>query len=78
MSRLHIHFNTDTTMSKSALELIPAELQNVTMSEAHVARAVGLAAPVNETTRQAADARMRFDDEPARYYALLDDCPVAT
>jgi hypothetical protein len=60
-------------MSKAALDLIPAELQAVTMSEAHIARAVALAAPTNEKTRQAADAHMRFEDEPARYYALLNE-----
>ena len=60
-------------MSKAALHLIPAELQGVAMSDAHIERAVAIAAPTNDKTRQAADARMRFEDEPAHYYALLDD-----
>jgi hypothetical protein len=60
-------------MSKTALDLIPAELQAVAMSDAHIERAVAIAAPANGKTRQAADARMRFEDEPAHYYALLNE-----
>jgi hypothetical protein len=60
-------------MSLSALELIPVELQNVSMSDAHIARAIAVAAPTNEKTRQAADGRMCFEDEPAHYYAMLHE-----
>lgn len=60
-------------MSKSALELIPVELQNVRLPEPDVARAVALAGPTNQKVREAADARLRFDDEPAHYVAFLRD-----
>jgi hypothetical protein len=33
----------------------------------------GVVVPANEKTRQAADARLRFEDEPAHYAALLRD-----
>lgn len=56
---------------KTALELIPAELQNVPLSDAHIARAVSLAGPTNEKVRAAADARLRFEDEPATYLGFL-------
>lgn len=62
-------------MSKSALELMPGELQSVPMSEAHVARAVALAAPTNQKVREAADERMRFEDEPAQYLGFLHARP---
>ena len=58
-------------MSKSALELIPAELQDVTLGERDIARAVGLAGPTNHKVREAADARLRFEDEPAAYIGFL-------
>jgi hypothetical protein len=58
-------------MSKSALELIPSELQGTAMSEADIARAVSMARGMNDKVREAADARMRFEDEPAQYTALL-------
>ena len=54
-----------------ALELIPAELQGTAMSEADIARAVGMARGMNDKVREAADAQMRFEDEPALYTALL-------
>ena len=60
-------------MPKSALELIAAELQGVALSESDIARAVGLAQPTNQKVREAADARLRFEDEPATYLALLDE-----
>ena len=62
-------------MSKSALELMPGELQAVPMSEAHVARAMALAAPTNQKVREAADARMRFEDEPSLYTGFLHARP---
>ena len=60
-------------MSKSALELIPAELQGVALGESDIARALGLAQPANQKVREAADTRLRFEDEPAAYMALLDE-----
>jgi hypothetical protein len=60
-------------MPKSALELIPGELQNVALGESDVARAVGLARPTNQKVREAADAHMRFEDEPSGYLAFLDE-----
>ena len=60
-------------MSKSALELIPGELQAVALNDADVARAAALAAPTNQKVREAADARLRFEDEPALYLACLRD-----
>ncbi len=58
-------------MTKSALELIPIELQNVRMSDTDIARAVSIAAPANEKVMNAAAARLRFEDEPAHYLGLL-------
>lgn len=58
-------------MAKSALELIPHEVQDVNMSDADIARAVGMAAAANQSVKAAADARQRFEDEPAHYYGLL-------
>ena len=58
-------------MTRSALELTPLELQEVTMSDADIARAVAMAVPTNEKVLAAADARLRFEDEPAHYLALL-------
>lgn len=60
-------------MAKSALELIPGELQGVALGESDIARAVGLAQPNNQRVREAADARLRFEDEPAAYLALLEE-----
>jgi hypothetical protein len=59
-------------MSKSAFELIPQELQRVALGEADIARAISVAKPANEKVRDAADARLRFEDEPAGYQAFLD------
>jgi hypothetical protein len=60
-------------MEKSALELIPGELQQVALGESDVARAVVMAAPTNHKVREAADVRLRFEDEPAGYLAFLDE-----
>lgn len=57
-------------MSKPALEAMP-ELQGAAMAENDRARAVAMAEPMNQKVREAADARMRFEDEPALYTALL-------
>ena len=53
-------------MDKSMLEL-----QGVSMSESDIARAVTIARPANEKVREAADARLRFEDEPAAYLGFL-------
>ncbi|HWD22008.1 MAG TPA: hypothetical protein VG591_02635 [Burkholderiales bacterium] len=58
-------------MSKSALESIAPELQAVALSEADAARAAAAAGPNNQKVREAADAYMRFEDEPALYLACL-------
>ena len=42
------------------------------MSEADIARAVAIARPANQMVREAAEARLRFEDEPAGYLALLN------
>lgn len=47
------------------------ELQGVSMSEADLARAIAVAKPANEKAREAADARLRFEDEPAHYAGFL-------
>jgi len=54
------------------VEKIPADLQGVPMSEADIARAVAIARPANLKVREAAEARLRFEDEPAGYLALLN------
>ncbi len=54
-------------MSKSALELIAAELQKVALSESDAARAAALAGPTNQKVREAADARLRFEDETEEF-----------
>ncbi len=53
------------------MEKIPEDLQGVPMSESDIARAVAIARPANQKVREAADARLRFEDEPAGYLALL-------
>ena len=58
-------------MDKSALELIPIELQGVMLGEADIGRAVALARPTNERIRKAADSRLQFENEPATYLGLL-------
>ena len=60
---------------KTALESIPEELQGVAMSEADIARAVALAKAANQKLREAADARLRFEDEPASYLGFLNAQP---
>jgi hypothetical protein len=56
---------------KTALELIPEELQNVKLADSNIARAVALAKPANEKVREAAEARLQFEDEPATYLGFL-------
>lgn len=58
-------------MSKSALELIPAELQDVTLEPPDLARAIALVSPTNQKVRDAADSRLGFEDEPAAFIKLL-------
>jgi hypothetical protein len=59
-------------MPKTALDLIAPELQGVALSEADIARAVSLAGPANQKVKEAAEARLRFEDEPAGYLAFLE------
>lgn len=47
------------------------DLQGVTMSDADLARVAGVAKPANDKAREAADARLQFEDEPAHYLGFL-------
>ena len=47
------------------------ELQDVAMSDTDWARVVAIAKPANEKAREAADARLQFEDEPAHYLGFL-------
>jgi hypothetical protein len=59
------------SMGKTALELIAEELQGVAPSASDVARAAALVGPLNQKVREAADARLRFEDEPGGYIGFL-------
>ena len=54
------------------MEKTPKELQNVAMPADELERATALAKPTNQKVRAAADARLRFEDEPASYLAFLN------
>ena len=54
------------------MESIPKDLQHVAMPQDELARAAAMAKPTNEKVREAADARLRFEDEPASYLAFLN------
>jgi hypothetical protein len=58
---------------KTALELTAPELQGLELSESDIARAVALAVPANARVKALADERLRFEDEPSGYAALLRD-----
>jgi hypothetical protein len=60
---------------KTALHLRPAELQNVTLPDSALESAVSLARAANDRVRDAADTRLRFDDEPAAFLAFLHAQP---
>jgi len=47
------------------------DLQGLAMSEADLERIAGIAKPANEKAREAADARLQFEDEPAHYLGFL-------
>ena len=51
------------------------DLQEVTMSEADLARVAGIAKPANDKAREAADALLQFEDEPAHYLGFLHARP---
>jgi hypothetical protein len=51
--------------------LIPGELQGVSMPDSDIARAIAMTKPTNQKVREAADTRLRFEDEPAGYLAFL-------
>lgn len=55
------------------MDSIPQDLQNVPMPEDEVKRAVAMAKPTNEKVRDAAGARLKFEDEPGHYVAFLDE-----
>jgi hypothetical protein len=53
-------------MDKSILEL-----QDMTLSEEQLARVIAVAGPANRAVREAADARLEFEDEPSHYTGFL-------
>ena len=53
------------------MENTPKDLQNVAMPADELERAAAVAKPTNKKVRAAADARLRFEDEPASYLAFL-------
>ena len=53
------------------MENIPKDLQDVAMPADELERAAAMAKPTNQKVRAAADARLRFEDEPASYVAFL-------
>lgn len=55
------------------MESMPKELQGVPMPDDEVKRALTMAGPTNQKVREAADARLRFEDEPAAYLAFLNE-----
>jgi hypothetical protein len=55
------------------VESMPKDLQNVPMPHDEVKRAVAMAKPTNEKVRDAAGARLKFEDEPAHYLAFLNE-----
>ena len=57
------------------MESMPKDLQGVPMPDDEIKRALGVAKLTNEKVREAADARLRFEDEPAAYLAFLNDRP---
>jgi hypothetical protein len=54
------------------VENIPKDLQNVALPPDELQRAAAIAKPTNEKVLTAADARLRFEDEPASYVAFLN------
>ena len=55
------------------MDSMPRELQGVPMPEEEVKRALAMARPTNEKVREAADARLKFEDEPAAYLKFLNE-----
>ena len=53
------------------MEHIPKDLQNVALPPEELERAAATANPVNQKVRAAAEARLRFEDEPAGFLAFL-------
>jgi hypothetical protein len=53
------------------VENIPKDLQNVALPPDELERALAMARPTNEKVRKAADARLRFEDEPSAYSNFL-------
>ena len=54
------------------MESSPKE-QNVPISDDGLKRALAMAKPTNEKVRDAAGARLRFEDEPGHYLAFLNE-----
>jgi hypothetical protein len=59
-------------MTSRAIDLISAELQGVELPPPDIARAAGLAGPLNDKIRHAADAALQFEDEPGHYQRLIE------
>ena len=53
------------------MESIAKKLQHVAMPKEELDRAVAMAEPTNRRVREAADVRLKFEDEPAAYAAFL-------
>ena len=55
------------------MDSMPKDLQGVPMPDDEVKRALTMARPTNDKVREAADARLRFEDEPGAYLKFLND-----
>ena len=55
-----------------ALKTIAQELQDVVLPDADLVRAVSLAEPTNKKVREAADRRLKLEDEPEDFIRLLE------
>jgi hypothetical protein len=55
------------------MESMPKELQDVPMPDDEIKRALAVAKLTNDKVREAADARLGFEDEPAAYLAFLNE-----
>lgn len=60
-------------MAQPVMQPIAEELQGVALGESGIARAVAVAEPTNHKVRECADARLRFEDEPAHFISFLRD-----
>ena len=54
------------------MKTIAQELQDVALPDVDLARAVSLAEPTNKKVREAANARLKLEDEPEDFIRLLE------